>query len=165
MQKAVCAVGSVPVAATARSVDSLCGIFDGTKRVQIMAFIAEPAIQGLARRVLRMLCGSSEVELYAVDAGLFVRAFRREFSAMIDRECLGVDDLKDVLLVRFKDLPCLRAWIPGKSHVLLTSRRATLMAVRGGAADVLVRTRASLICEAGELDRAGEGKGPDVSDE
>ncbi|MDQ6699464.1 MAG: glycosyltransferase family 4 protein [Acidobacteriota bacterium] len=67
---------------------------------------------------------------------------RREYWEMPE-----VYALADVLLVHLRDLPFFAATIPSKTQVSMCCGRPCLMAVRGDAADLILKADAGLACE------------------
>jgi putative colanic acid biosynthesis glycosyltransferase WcaI len=58
-----------------------------------------------------------------------------------------LNKIADVLVVHLRDLPFLRATIPGKTQVALASGKPVLMAARGDAADVIRLSGAGIVVE------------------
>ncbi|MBZ5558460.1 MAG: glycosyltransferase family 4 protein [Acidobacteriia bacterium] len=82
------------------------------------------------------------IRLFAADKGVKNILFLERRS---QREMGAVNNLADVLLVHLLDRPIFHSTIPGKAAVAMASGRPILMAVRGDAADTVLRSDCGLV--------------------
>jgi glycosyltransferase involved in cell wall biosynthesis len=116
------------------------GVFQGLETVIEAAQLLRdiPEIQ-----VVLVGTGPREAQLRKTAAGIGNVRFveRRQYWEMPQ-----ICSHADVFLIHLKDLPIFESTIPSKTQVALACGRPTLMAVRGEAADIVVRSGGGLTC-------------------